>query len=406
MLHNRWIVFTLAGSLFVLSQFYRASTAVIAIDLMDQLALTPYALSHLSAAFFYAFALAQIPLAIYLDRIGARATMTVLSLLAAAGALVFASAHSLPMLIVGRAMLGIGMAGNLMGTLKLLTTWFSPFQFATLSALIASLGTLGNIGAATPLVLLVSATGWRMAFIIVSLTNVLLAALFCTIVRNAPDPQSMVTRSAGTPDGGSWRVVFTNRNFWYISIGTFCRYGIFAAVQSLWAGPYLVTAMHFSAIETGNILFLMNMALVFGSPIWGWISDRVLGKRKYVVIIGLLGFAATLAGVAMLPAGAGYWVVVAFFVGIGFFSSAGMVMYSHIKELSPHGRSGAAMTGINFFTMIGAAAFIQGMGRLFDRGPSAAALDQAAFQTAFICCAVILAAVCMLYTLTLDSSPH
>jgi len=152
-LPRRWIIFFLASSLFVLSQFYRASIAVITPDLIRDLSLDANGLSMMSAASFYVFALAQLPIGIYLDRIGQRITMTVLSAIGVAGALIFAWADGLTMLVVGRVLLGVGMACNLMGSMKLLTLWFSPLHFAILSALIVSIGTAGNMAATSPLVL-------------------------------------------------------------------------------------------------------------------------------------------------------------------------------------------------------------------------------------------------------------
>ena len=105
----------------------------------------------MSASFFYAFALTQIPLSLFLDKIGARRVMTVLSLLGIFGAFVFSWAHSLSLGLTGRILLGVGMACNLMGTLKLVSNWFGPLTFATLSGVVFSIGTLGNI-IATPYV--------------------------------------------------------------------------------------------------------------------------------------------------------------------------------------------------------------------------------------------------------------
>jgi len=62
--------------LFVLSQFYRASIAVITPDLISDLGLDTRGLSLVSASFFYAFAVMQIPISMYLDAIGPRITMT------------------------------------------------------------------------------------------------------------------------------------------------------------------------------------------------------------------------------------------------------------------------------------------------------------------------------------------
>jgi MFS family permease len=77
--------------------------------------------------------------------------MTALSLLGILGALVFSMADALGIGLVGRILLGIGMACNLMGTFKLLTEWFEPLIFATLTGVVVSIGTFGNMIAATPL---------------------------------------------------------------------------------------------------------------------------------------------------------------------------------------------------------------------------------------------------------------
>ena len=107
--------------------------------------LDAWELSTVSASFFYAFALMQIPVGIFLDSIGPRITMSLLTLVSVIGALIFSMGDSYYSLTFGRMLLGIGMACNFMGGLKLITLWFDPKRFATLSALIVSLGTAGNI---------------------------------------------------------------------------------------------------------------------------------------------------------------------------------------------------------------------------------------------------------------------
>ena len=176
-------------------------------DLIRELGLDTRGLSLISASFFYAFALMQIPIGMYLDAIGPRIAMTALSLLGAAGALVFACGDSTGALVAGRILLGAGMACNLMGTLKLITLWFPPLRFATLAALVLSFGTLGNMTAATPLVLMVQALGWRMSFVVFSGINILLALLFFAVVRDRPrhpggrrTPPGRLDRPAGSPD--------------------------------------------------------------------------------------------------------------------------------------------------------------------------------------------------------------
>jgi len=250
-MNQRWIIFIITSSLFLISQFYRASNAVIAPLLVRDLAINTEELGLMSASFFYAFALTQIPLGILLDRIGPRLSMTVLSLIGVLGAVIFAWAGSLSAGVAGRMLLGIGMACNLMGTLKLLTIWFGPATFATLSGIVLSIGTLGNMAAATPLVLLVQGVGWRWAFTLIAAVNLVQILILFLMVRDRPPP--------GADASGELRaelkmndilmgmkLLLTKKDYWIISCGTFFRYGVFAAVQTLWAGPYLINAMGLS----------------------------------------------------------------------------------------------------------------------------------------------------------------
>jgi sugar phosphate permease len=400
---RRWIVFSLASLLFLLSQFYRASVAVITPELIAAVGLDTRQLSLVSAAFFYAFALTQIPIGIYLDRLGPRRTMTALSIIAAIGALVFAWAESFGMLLLGRILMGVGMACNLMGSLKLLTLWFGPARFATLAALVVSIGTGGNLMAATPLVLLVQSFGWRVSFTLFSAVNLVLVIFFFSVVTDRPErgpgAHSMPAMVQNMRDTLSGIIqLFRTRDYWIISLGTFCRYGIFASVQALWAGPFLRNVMHQSAIVTGNMIFLMNIGLVIGGPLCGYLSDHIWKTRKGVIIMGLIGMAAVLLALAFTPTDIHTGVLSILFFLCGAFSSAGMVMYPHIKERVSIEKAGAAMTGINFFTMAGAAVFLQGLGSMMQRFFPGNSLGPSAFQTVFVICALCLIGIAVVYT--------
>lgn len=405
---RRWTIFFAACLLFILSQFYRASIAVISPDLVSDLGLDTRGLSLVSASFFYAFAIMQIPITMYLDAIGPRVAMTALSLLGVAGALVFAGGESIGALVAGRLLLGAGMACNLMGTLKLITLWFGPLRFATMSAIILSFGTLGNMTAATPLVLMVQSMGWRMTFLLFSGINLLLTMMFFVVVKDRPtDPYLSEIPPAVFSDLGSIRKTIGNllqeKDYWIISLTTFCRYGIFAAVQALWAGPYLMTVIGISPVAAGNMLLLMGLGLIIGSPVCGWFSDALFKTRKGIIIAGLGGMVVMLAVLAILGPGADWIVLSLLFFGFGFFTSSGQIVYAHIKERMPVESAGTAMTGVNFFTMIGVAVFLQGLGNLMQWLYPGESLGAPAFRMAFFFCAVCLALSLVLYCFTVET---
>lgn len=398
----------MACLLFILSQFYRASIAVITPDLILDLGLDTRGLSLISASFFYTFAIMQIPISMYLDAIGPRMAMTMLSLLGVAGALVFACGESIDTLVAGRLLMGAGMACNLMGALKLITLWFGPLRFATMSALVLSFGTLGNMAAATPLVLMVQSMGWRTTFIVFSGINLLLTVVFFMVVKDRPKgPGLGEIPRAVSADFRQIRANIGNllreKDYWIISLTTFCRYGIFAAVQSLWAGPYLMTVIGISPVASGNLLLLMGAGMIVGSPLCGWFSDSLFKTRKGVIIPGLTGMSLVLAILACLSPGANLMVLSLLFFSFGFFTSSGQIVFAHIKERMPMESAGTAMTGVNFFTMVGVAAFLQGLGYLMQYLYPGESLGVPAFRAAFLFCTACLVFTTLLYCFTVET---
>ena len=399
---RRWLIFAISSSLFFLSQFYRVSNAVIAPQLIQDLSLDTKSLGLISASFFYGFAVAQIPISILLDKLGPRNLMTSLSAIGVLGAIIFSVADSRAIGLAGRILLGVGMACNLMGTYKLLTLWYSPRTFATLVGVVFAIGTVGNMVATTPLVILVDNIGWRASFQLIAAINLLLAVVFFLLVRDSPriksshhiDPKQSQSLTQAVDN---LKLLFKQTNYWIISFGTFVRYGIFASFQALWAGPFLLEVMDLSALTTGNLIFLLNVGMTLGAPFWGFLSDRLLKTRKWVIIAGLLSIALTITILMAIPAGTPLLVLAMLFFSIGFFNATGLLMYPHIKELMPKQMAGAAMTGINFFTMIGPAVFLQGLGMLMQGLYPEASRGADAFNAAFLVCLICLGGVSGLY---------
>ena len=160
-------IFSLLSALLVFSLFFRVSNAVIAPDLIRDLSLNAETLGYLGGAFFYFFALFQIPMGPMLDRVGPRIVIPLSSLIGAAGAFLFAFAETFTAALFGRILIGVGMSSVLMGSFKIFVLRFPPERFSTLVGILSAVGTFGNIIAASPLAFLASTIGWRMTFLFV-----------------------------------------------------------------------------------------------------------------------------------------------------------------------------------------------------------------------------------------------
>ncbi|MBU1451572.1 MAG: MFS transporter [Proteobacteria bacterium] len=363
-----WAVYAVCLCGFMMSMFYRVSVTVISPQLAADLGLSVSQLSDLSAAFFYAFAAAQIPLGIFLDRWGARLSMTLLNGVAVAGALTFALAQGGGMATVGRVLLGLGVSGNMIGAMLLVASWFPPRRFATLTGAMVGAGTAGQLLAATPLVYLTQATGWRGAFALAAALNVLQAAACWWVIRDTPLGVEPPRAARENPLKGLGQL-FRHSYYWIISLGAFFRYGCLMALQGLWAGPYLMKGLGLDQVQAGNILLFVPLGYMIGLPLWGRISDEVLASRKRVILMSLFGSALLTLSLGLMQ-GVPVWVLYALFLGLGFMSAPGQIMYPHIKELLPPHLAARALTGINLYTMLGAASLMQMAGLLVEGDPS------------------------------------
>ncbi|MEW6264088.1 MAG: MFS transporter [Thermodesulfobacteriota bacterium] len=389
---KRWVGFSVCSGLFLMSMLFRSSSAVIAPDLARDLAIGPESLGLLGAAFFYASGLAQLPLGVTLDRIGSRRTMIWLNLVGGLGAVIFSQASSLAWSLTGRALLGLGMSSNLMGPFNLFTKWFKPHEFATVSGLMVSIGALGAILATTPLVLLVQELNWRGAYLLLAFVNLSLTIGLALLVQDEP-PEKTGAPAPARPASAleSLGTLMKEPSYWAIAFSAGLRYGAFAAIQTLWAGPFLILYLGLPPVTAGNLLLLISIGVIVGAPAGGFFSDRIIRSRKKAILLSLTAMAACVLILALWPGPTHLVLLAAIMFTFGLMGFSGQLAYAHIKELMPGRMAGTAMTGVNFFVFIGAGFFVQGLGYVLQRSAGTGLESGRDYRTAFLLCFAALA---------------
>src|SRR6476659_3388560 len=179
------IVATLATA-YMASHFFRASNVTIGLDLMRDLSIGPEALGALTGAFFFGFSAMQIPCGFFFDRFGPRLTVSGMLVVATIGGIIFTTAQTWPVLLSGRVLLGCGFGVMLIGSMVVISRWFPPDRFSTLTAVVLSVGLLGNLIATTPLAWAAQETGWRAVFGVAVLFTAIAAIAIWVVVRDAP----------------------------------------------------------------------------------------------------------------------------------------------------------------------------------------------------------------------------
>ena len=252
------IIVTTLATAYVASHFFRAANVTIGLDLMRDLAIGPEALGALTGAFFFGFAAMQIPCGFFFDRFGPRRTVAGMLVLATIGGTIFTLAPTWPILLTGRVLMGAGFGAMLIGSMVVISRWFPPDRFSTLTAMVLSIGLLGNLAATTPLAWASEAIGWRAVFGAVVVFTALATIAVWLVVRDAPPGHPFLARTPEPPRQmlQGLMEVLRNPRLRPILALNFCNYACTFTVQGLWGGPFLREVHGLSPIEAGNVLLV------------------------------------------------------------------------------------------------------------------------------------------------------
>ena len=363
-----WLVWLLGALSFAYAFFHRVAPSVMVDELMRGFAVGAGVLGNLSAIYFYVYAGLQIPIGVMLDRYGSRRMLTAGAVLAAVGATVFAGAHDLWLAYVGRLLIGMGVSVGFVGTLKLAGHWFPANRFGLILGLTMLVAMAGGIGGQAPLAALVDLVGWRAAIGGSAVFGLALAAATWAVVRDRP-PGDTSPPPAPRGLGGlqaDLALVLGSRQNWLIALYAVTMSGPMLSYGALWGVPHLMRAYGVERTTAAISVSLLLIGWAIGSPLGGWLSDR-MGRRKPAMLFAGLGALAGWLALLYLP-GLTLPAAQALIFATGVVSGAMVICMAAAREQAPH-RVGATVSGLVNTAMVGGGALMQPLvGLLLDAG--------------------------------------
>jgi predicted MFS family arabinose efflux permease len=347
---------------YLLSYLYRTSNAVIGPVLAADLHLADHALGLLTSTYFIAFAAAQLPLGMLLDRFGPRRVESILLLSAAAGAGVFALAGDLAGLAWGRALIGLGVSACLMAAFKAFNQSFPPERQASLIGWIMSAGGLGAVVAAQPLESAIGLAGWRDVMLGLAAITVAVSAVIWFVV---PDRREPVQGAGFAEQLAGVRRVTTSRAFWCYAPMVTMTIGGFMAVQGLWVARWMAEVEGLGRPLVAQQLTLLNGAMIGGCLFMGFMTTPLIRRgitEARILSVVALAYVGVFAAINLLAGrGAGWlWPLLAFVYPLC------NIAYAILARSLPLALSGRANTALNLAAFVGAFGLQWGMGIVVD----------------------------------------
>jgi sugar phosphate permease len=411
----RWIVFATLTLAYFFVYFHRVSTAVVATDIMSTFKVNATSIGLLSSAYFYAYTLMQLPSGILADSWGPRKTVSIFTLIAAVGAVLTGVATTFILVVTGRVLIGLGVAMVYIPIMKVLAEWFKSNEFASLTGILLAVGNIGALSAAAPLAILSNSFGWQEVYLILGGFTVLLAIMAYVLVRDRPKDMGLpsIEEIEAYQNGETLsehknaqekismkqalKMTFgSGMKFWPLAVWYFFMYGSLMVYQGLWAGPFFSDVLGWEKSTYASVLTLIAVGMIFGCPIAGFLSDKVLKSRRKVLMIGTAIYTLIWAYI-WLSAGSitsttSYLIIHFLF---GFFGGWFIVSYAQIKELFPLSIAGTTTAALNIFPFLGGAVLQQVTGAMITTQKAtvgALAAYRSVWFLMFVC--MLIATIC------------
>jgi sugar phosphate permease len=371
----RTIFWLLMVCSFVLVIFHRVGLTVVADQITKELNLTALTFGNLAASYAYMHALMQLPAGVVVDRVDSRTVAAVSAFLLGIGGLVFCKAESVFAIFLGRLLIGASGSIILINIFRFINYWYEENRIGAMFGATIMLGNVGSILAANPLAKAVEILGgWRQPFFIAGVAGLLLALVIWITVRSTPHEMGYLLTSIEKPKSQksiglkkSLVLAVTNPSIWppiLVSMGT---YGTYMTIMGAWGVPLFMQVFGFSRSTAASYIFVGVIGFMLGSPLIGWISDR-LYSRKSPLLISRIIYCLT-------------WVLLTFFTGrhilpvflymnmfiFGLSSAASSLILPYAKEVSHPAITGVATATANMGLFFGMAIIQPLFGFVLDR---------------------------------------
>ncbi len=378
------LVFLAFAFAYFLSALIRAITATLSPILTQELNLQARDLGLLAGGYFLGFAATQLPLGKWLDRHGPRTVIVYFLSTAVVGCIAFAMATSFTGLLAARVLCGAGVSACLMAPLTGYRRWFSADVQMRANSWMLMTGSLGMLASTLPVQWLLPVLGWRSLFWGLAVLVLLAMAWIVVQVPRWTTSAATTTATTAAADNGGYAEVWRHPYFRRLLPMGFFSYGGMVAMQTLWAGPWMVKVCGYSALEAATGLFWVNVTMLVTFWSWGMLSPWLAKKGWQANTLMAWGLPSSLVMLALVIglgseaniAAAVLWAL--FCMGSSFAS----LSQPALALAFPPALAGRALSAYNLVIFAGVFAVQWGIGLAIDAFKTAGWTEVAAYQAA------------------------
>lgn len=334
--------------------------------LMRDLQLSATQFGTLSATYLIADVIFLLPAGILLDKFSVRRIILAALLLCILGTLGFCRSHSLHSACVCHFLSGIGNAFCFLSCMILVSRWFPRDKQAFVMGLMITVGMLGGVIAQLPFSLLAHHFSWRTALLIDALIGMMIFLLIFIFVQDGAEKLHKLKNKTEKKIPFWLGIKHSVFNMHNICCGLYTGFMNLPlmVIGAVWGSLFLSQIHHIPPIKASFIVSMLCVGTIVGSPIFGWLSDKIKRRLPIMAWGGISSIVVMLLLLMSIPLNEAVLIILFFL--LGFMTSSQILGYPAITEHNPPNLIGTSM-GIAALIIMGMPALIHPLsGTLLD----------------------------------------
>lgn len=232
------------------------------------------------------------------DRLGPRPVLSVCGLLVGSGFILMSFINAVWQLYLFYVVVvGLGMGGVYAPQISTVAKWFVARK-NIFTGIVLTGGGIGGLVVSPVATWLISAYGWRTAYVIIGIAVLIAVIVAAQFLKRAPFELKRVSydesrsREIEKQDihqhyrGVSFHEAIHTRQFWMIAAMLFCIGFCFWTVM-VHIVPYAAD-LGISSGVAGNILAIMNGSIILSVVVFGGIADKIGSARSFTICLVLM----------------------------------------------------------------------------------------------------------------------
>ncbi|SHJ67385.1 MFS transporter [Paramaledivibacter caminithermalis] len=375
----RYVVWGVLSLAYIIVFFHRLAVGVVRDELVNTFNITGATFGNLGSTYFYAYMLMQIPSGMLADSLGARKTVTVGTLLAGIGSIVFGYAPTIMWAFLGRLVVGLGVSVVFISILKIQSQWFKESEFGTMSGITSFVGNLGGILAKAPLVIMVGYLTWRVSFAVIGVLSIVISILCYVLARNTPQEMGLpsIAEIEGREVKKSFKKkpnlikglikVISNSKTWpgFVVFAGF--FGAFVTLSGSWGEAYLIEVYNIPKVKAASYTMTAVIGLAVGSIVIGKFSDSIKKRKLPMFVFGTVYVISWTILVFLNGGKPPIEILMPLLFMLGFTCPVFVLGWACAKEVNPPEIAGISTSVVNIGGFLGAAILPPLLGKVFDK---------------------------------------